>query len=101
MFAQLAQLAFKQMFDNQPVALPEGVDFDISYTMSNLTKIVVRMLLKNKRVFRVTFLEQNPYKSSVYAQRAKKGAQIMWAIAQFDSKEKWLGRIEDGIWYPK
>lgn len=100
MFAQLAQLAFKQMFSQQPVTLPEGIEFDHSYTMSNLTRIIARTLI-NGKVMRFTFLEQNPYKNSVYGQRAKNGAKIMWAIAQYDGTEKWLGRVEDGQWYPK
>lgn len=100
MIAQLAQLAFKQMFDNQPASLPEGIEFDQSYTMSNLTRIIVRTLI-NEKVMRFTFLEQNPYKNSVYGQRAKNGAKIMWAIAQYDGTEKWLGRVENGQWYPK
>jgi hypothetical protein len=100
MVEQLAQLAFKQMFDNQSVVLPEGIEFDQSYTMSNLTRIIVRVML-NEKVMRFTFLEQNPYKNSVYGQRAKNGAKIMWVIASYDGTEKWLGRMEDNQWYPK
>lgn len=100
MFEQLAKLEFKQMFGDQPVPLPEGTEVDQSYTMSNLIRIVVRTLI-NEKVMRFTFLEQNPYKNSVYGQRAKNGAKIMWAIAQYDGIEKWLGRVEDAKWYPK
>lgn len=100
MIAQLAQKAFKQMFSNQPAVLPKGIEFDQSYTMSNLTKIIVRATI-DERIMRFTFLEQNPYKNSVYGQRAKAGAQIMWVIVQYSGAEKWLGRIENGKWYPK
>lgn len=102
MIGQLALKAFEQMFGDkqEPVSLPKGIEFDLSYTMSNLTRIIVRTLI-NEKVMRFTFLEQNPYKNSMYGQRAKNGAKIMWAIASYDGKEKWLGRVEDGKWYSK
>jgi hypothetical protein len=102
MLELLAQKAFEQMFNetNEPIPYPKGVEFDLSHTMSNLVRIVLRTLI-NEKVMRFTFLEQNPYKNSVYGQRAKNGAKIMWVIASYNGAEKWLGRVENGQWYPK
>jgi len=99
MIGTIAKLAFKQMF-GQPASLPEGPRFKQTYTMSNLTKITTELPYVSGTI-RMTFLEQNPHKGSVYGQRARNGAQIMWVIASFNNKEKWLGRIENGRWYPK
>ena len=53
--------------------------------------------------FKLIYLEQNPNKGSVYGKRAKNGAKIMWVILNNikTNKERWLGRVEDGIWHPK
>ena len=102
MIGQLALKAFEQMFGDkqEPVPLPDGIEFDISYTASNLTRIIAR-IPHPKGWIRLTFLEQNPYKNSVYGQRAKNGAKILWVIANMNGVEQWLGRVEDTRWYPK
>lgn len=101
MISRLANLAFKQMFENHPVQTPKGIEFKQSHTASNLTKIVTCLQHSFGKKIHVTFLEQNPYKDSVYGKRAKNGAQIMWVIASIGCEEKWLGRMENGSWYPK
>lgn len=102
MIEQLALKAFEQMFDNkqEAVSLPNGIEFELSYTRSNLTRIITR-IPHPKGQIRLTFLEQNPYKNSVYGQRAKNGAKILWTIANMNGIEKWLGRVEDAKWYSK
>jgi len=53
--------------------------------------------------FLFTFIEQNPLKNSIYGRRACNGIKILWVILKNLStkKEKWLGRMENGIWHPK
>lgn len=47
----------------------------------------------------VRYVEQNPQSSSVYAQRARQGAKIVWVIRL--KGDVYLGRIEDGNVYQK
>ena len=102
MIEELALKAFEQMFNetNKPIPFPKGIEFDLSHTMSDLVRIILRIKIDEK-MMRFTFLEQNPYKNSIYGQRAKNGAKIMWVIASYSGTEKWLGRMENGQWYPK
>ena len=98
MLSKLAQLAYKQMFENTPAI---GVDFNQMYTASGLSKLTISDFYKNERIH-FTFLEQNPGKPSVYGKRAKNGAKILWVIMKGpNNKEVWLGRVENGVWYAK
>ena len=97
MIEQLARLAYSEMFENTPA---EGIEFNHSYTMSGLARITLFHTHQGKRI-RFMFLEQNPYKNSIYGNRAKEGAKIMWTIVKRGSIERWLGRMDNGVWYAK
>lgn len=85
------------MFNDQE---PDRAD-DISYVSSGSLMRITRYI--EATVFKLVFLEQNPNKQSIYGNRAKQGSKIMWVIAGNvqTHKERWLGRVEDGTWYPK
>jgi hypothetical protein len=85
------------MFNDQE---PNRTD-DIRYvSINNLMKITTYI---EASPFKITCLEQNPNKGSVYGKRARSGTKIMWVILNntITKKEKWLGRVENGTWYPK
>ena len=98
MITQFVCQMFKQMFSKEPVLTSGGIDFDLSYTVAGLARIIVYIPHSEGRM-QITCIEQNHYTNSVYAKRAKAGASIMWVIAEMNSKEKWLGRVENGKWY--
>lgn len=88
---------YDKMFNDKPT---EPRD-DLRYVLSGmLKKITVHI---DNSPFRLTFLEQNPNKNSAYGKRAKKGAKILWVIAHSreTKRERWLGRVEDRVWYQK
>lgn len=60
------------------------------------------------------YVEQNPKTNSIYAERARSGAHILWVIKTHEKaidatgkeyfvpcKNQWLGRVEDGIVHMK
>jgi len=50
--------------------------------------------LRRYDVGNLLFIEQNPRKTTEWAERARKGAKIMWVI---DTKfNRYLARVEDG-----
>lgn len=69
-----------------------GVDLDVVNDQG-----VVRQL---------RILEQNPHKTNpdgslkLYAQQARNGSQICWVIDRAVQQGGFLGRIQDGVWYP-
>lgn len=101
MISQTAYQAYGQMFCHKQAELPEGIKFIQSITATSKLKRITTTIPHQKETILLTFLEQNPYKNSVYGKRAKDGSTIMWVIARYRGKEKWMGRIEDARWYPK
>lgn len=91
---------FNKMFNNKELERKD----DMCYvSMAKLMKITTNIDGNEPHQYRLTFLEQNPDKPSYYGQKAREGAKIMWVIAfnRANRKERWLGRVEDGVWHPK
>lgn len=91
---------FNKMFNNREL----GREDEMRYvSMSKLMRITTNIDGNEPHQYRLTFLEQNPDKPSYYGKRAKEGVKIMWVIAynRVTRNERWLGRVENGIWHPK
>jgi hypothetical protein len=116
---KLAKEAYQDMFFTRRPILPSSIVFhktdmksfkviDASASLAQrvgteyLQKITCNVSNSSDN-FLLTFLEQNPFKHSIFGSRARKGSRIMWVIARNikKSREKWIGRVEDGNWYPK
>jgi hypothetical protein len=69
-----------------------GIDFDVR--------------LPNGEIKQLRMLEQNPNKQNAngsltsYAQQARNGSQICWVIDRTIQNGGFLGRIQDGVFYP-
>jgi len=87
---------YDKMFGNKPL---EARD-DLTYVKVGVLKKITSNAIDP---FRLTFLEQNPHKPSEYGKRASNGASIMWVIGynRKTNKEKWIGRVENRVWYQK
>ena len=115
----LIKAAYNAIFNNIDQTLPPGITFNQTSMKSfkvrdanaylarragtNYLQKITCDITDGPDIFLLTFLEQNPFKNSIFGARAKKGAKIMWVIGRNvkTSHEKWLGRMEDGAWYPK
>lgn len=89
---------FDKMFNNKPL---EARD-ELTYVLNGMLKKITAQI--EDSTFRLTFLEQNPNKNSAYGKLVREeGAQIMWIIAynRETKKERWLGRVENKVWYSK
>ena len=95
---------YKKMFEHGMLTGNDELRF---ITFSKLKRITMYMtdngLDTGNPHYRFTFLEQNPNKQSAYGKRAANGAKIMWVIVKnyANHKERWLGRVENGKWFPK
>ena len=89
---------YDKMFKDKPL---EARD-ELSYVLKGILKKITTPV-KGTTPLGLTFLEQNPNKNSIYGQRAQQGAKIMWVIAnnRMSRRERWLGRVEDGVWHGK
>lgn len=92
----------------QGYALTANLNIDVTNVGPNIakrfgSKYLQKMTFNCTDIFTLTCLEQNPFKNSTYGLKARAGARIMWIIAKNNAtkKEKWIGRVENGTWYPK
>lgn len=100
MLKKLSLDYYKKMFEEKKLGRDDELRF-VSY--GKLKMITTNIDGNEPHQYRFTFLEQNPYKQSIYGKKARQGSKIMWIIVfnRLTRKERWLGRVEDGKWYPK
>ena len=88
---------YNVMFNDQEPSRTDDIIYVSPWSLMRITNYI------EATAFKIVFLEQNPNKQSFYGKKAKQGSKIMWVIAGNiqTGKERWLGRVEDGTWYPK
>lgn len=91
---------YKKMFEEKKLSRDDELRF-VSY--GKLKMITTNIDGNEPHQYRLTFLEQNPHKKSLYGKRARQGSKIMWVIIydRTKRKERWLGRVENRVWHPK
>ncbi len=81
---KIAQIIYDAIFKDE-----SSVDIDgEEYQIQKASKSKVRLVKYGD----LTFIEQNPFKSSRWAREAQSGHQIMWVMRE----RQYLARIRDG-----
>ena len=84
---------YKKMFEGCPLGRED--------LLTRVSTSRIKKITTFTGQFKLTFLEQNPGKASMFGERARNGHKIMWFVARKKGgRERWLGRVEDGKWFP-
>lgn len=78
-----ARQAFNAIFEDRSSIEIDGEVYYLEHTRGGLRKFSIEG---------VTFMEQNPDKDSAWAEKAREGHQIMWAM----KGRQYLARVMDG-----
>ncbi|MFW9926538.1 MAG: hypothetical protein ACFFDM_07230 [Candidatus Thorarchaeota archaeon] len=81
---EIALLIYAAIFQGEPSVEVDGLEYQIEKT----SKSKVRLVKYND----LTFIEQNPFKSSQWGKEAQEGHQIMWVM----KGRQYLARVRDG-----
>jgi hypothetical protein len=82
-----ALIAYEAIFSNQESIMIDRIEYQLDRTPK-----------ANLRFFKIegySFLEQNPKKSSHWANLAREGSLIMWVM----KGRRYLGQVRDGTFY--
>lgn len=78
-----ARKAYDAIFEDRNSVEIDGETYSLEHTRGGLRKFSIEGM---------TFMEQNPDKDSVWAEKARDGAQIMWVM----KGRQYLARVMDG-----
>jgi hypothetical protein len=78
-----ARQAYDAIFEDRSSVEIDGETYHLEHTRGGLRKFSIEG---------ITFMEQNPDKDSVWAEKAREGSQIMWAM----KGRQYLARVMDG-----
>jgi len=81
---RIARIVYDAIFQGRPTVEIDGEVYSVKRT----SKSKVRFIEHNG----LTFMEQNPLKSSTWAKAAQEGHQILWVMRE----RQYLARIRDG-----
>jgi hypothetical protein len=81
---EVARLVYETIFQNMPSVEIDGKEHQIKKSSKSKVRLVEYEGL--------TYIEQNPHKSSQWAKEAQEGHQIMWVMRG----RQYLARIRDG-----
>ena len=81
---EIARLIYNAIFDDQSSVEIAGVPYEIERTSKSKVRLVEYEGL--------TYIEQNPHKSSQWAKEAQEGHRILWVM----QGRRYLFRIRDG-----
>ncbi len=79
-----AQIIYDAIFQDKSSVEIDGEEYQIQKTSKSKVRLV--------KYGGLTFIEQNPFKSSWWAREAQSGHQIMWVMRE----RQYLARIRDG-----
>ncbi len=80
----IALLIYEAIFQDSSSVEIAGVEYQIQMTSKSKVRLV--------KYDELTFIEQNPFKSSRWGKEAQEGHQIMWVMRG----RQYLARIRDG-----
>jgi hypothetical protein len=81
---RIARIVYDAIFQGRPTVEIDGEVYSIKRTSKSKVRFIEHDGL--------TFMEQNPLKSSTWAKEAQEGHQIMWVMRE----RQYLARIRDG-----
>ncbi len=81
---KIAQIIYDAIFQDESSVDIDGEEYQIQKTSKSKVRLV--------KYGDLTFIEQNPFKSSRWAREAQLGHQIMWVMKE----RQYLARIRDG-----
>jgi hypothetical protein len=79
-----ARIIYDAIFQDRATAEINGIVYPIKKTSKSKVRLI--------ELDDLTYIEQNPYKSSQWAKEAQEGHQIMWIM----QGRRYLARIRDG-----
>ena len=81
---RIARIVYDAIFQGRPTVEIDGEVYSVKRTSKSKVRFIEHDGL--------TFMEQNPLKSSTWAKEAREGHQIMWVMRE----RQYLARIRDG-----